>query len=60
MRISTIDGVGPSAIGHERAADSIASGPTRLKIVFKTKYSQPRNHILAIIRVDRLEEHDLI
>jgi len=45
----------------KRAADSIASGPTGLKIVPKTKWnSQPQNDTLAIIRVDRQASQNII
>jgi hypothetical protein len=41
----------------KRAADSMPSGPTGLKIVSEIKQnSQPRIVILAIIRRDRLAE----
>jgi hypothetical protein len=53
--ILTIERVGLPAM--QRAADSMASGPTGLKIVSESKQkSQPRTRILAIIRRDRLAE----
>jgi hypothetical protein len=58
MTISPIDiELAHLQLATKRAADSMASGPTGLKIVSETKQiSQPRTRILAIIRRDRLAE----